>query len=186
MEGGSDTDLKNIYIASLKPRSAAFINGQLQRGDQIIMCGNECLVGVTSLEAWDILNKAPLIVEIVVARKKESITQLRSSISETPLSAHDQPIEQKPQFTHNRRHSLSLHFSGSSYQRSSVYSSFEDVREDFDIMDTSPPPPPPPLPLPEVNEEHFTVVLHREENQRLGFGINGGKENLQLPDIYVC
>ena len=121
MEGGSDTDLKNIYIASLKPRSAAFINGQLQRGDQIIMCGNECLVGVTSLEAWDILNKAPLIVEIVVARKKESITQLRSSISETPLSAHDQPIEQKPQFTHNRRHSLSLHFSGSSYQRSSFF-----------------------------------------------------------------
>ena len=180
MEGGSDTALKNIYIASLKPRSAAFINGQLQRGDQILMCGNECLVGVTSLEAWDILNKAPLIVEIVVARKKESITQLRSSISETPLST--QPIEQKPQFTHNRRHSFSLHFSGSSYQRSSVYSSFEDVREDFDIMDTSPPP----LPLPEVNEEHFTVVLHREENQRLGFGINGGIENLQLPDIYVC
>ena len=65
--------IKSVPITGLTPNSASAINGQLRRGDQVIMCGEKCLVGVTSVEAWNILQEAPTTVEVTVSRKKESL-----------------------------------------------------------------------------------------------------------------
>ena len=181
VEGGSDTPLQNVYISKLHPNSPAD-NGHLKVGDQLMMCGRECFVGVTSVEAWDILRRAPLTADIVVARKKENFDKLRSS--QQNLSATPQDAPQPKVWAQPRRHSLSLHYGGGSNENipllqtqfSSQYSSLEEVHDTSETLSPS---------QPEINEEKFTVVLKREAGQRLGFGIYGGADKPTLPQVHV-
>ena len=155
------------------------------------MCGDECLIGVTSLEAWDILTKAPLTVEFTLTRRKD-IPALLGNGSSTTTPTTTQPSS-RPQslISHKRRMSYSLHFSADAQM-------LEDIRNvatmaDYDTGDedttttldktTSVPPP---TATRTSSEEYFTVVLSRSgEDQRLGLGIHGGKDHPQLPGIYV-
>ena len=181
MEGGSDTALSNVYITSLKPGSAAFNTGQFQRGDQIVMCGDECLIGVSSLEAWDILTKAPPTVEFVLTRRKEVPALLGSGpTSATPTA--QQTSRPHSLVGHKRRMSYSLHFSSNNPSMEDIRNAMDyDVEEDY----TSATNKATPTPTQRTCEEYFTVVLNREGNQRLGFGIHGGADHPQLPGIYV-
>ena len=148
--------------------------GKLQRGDQLLSCGEACFVGLTSLEAWDILNRAPPTVEIIVARKKESLLKLRTLGSEVPMTTTTittQPHDRKQ----IRRQSLSLHFATSG-PTTSTHTSSEDIRET---------PPPPPRQKLQLQEEEFTVVLHHKEGQKLGFSIQGGSDDPSLPHPHV-
>ena len=149
---------------------------KLQRGDQLLSCGEGCFVGLTSLEAWDILNRAPPTVEIVVARKKESLLQLRTLDSEAPLTMTTTTTTTQPHdIKQIRRQSVSLHFATSA-PTTPTHASIEDIREI---------PSPPLRQKLELQEEEFTVVLHRKEGQKLGFSVKGGSDNPDLPHPHV-
>lgn len=182
-EGGSDTELQNIYITGFKEGSPTD-NTQLRIGDQIIMCGKKCLIGVTNVEAWDILREAPLTVEVVVSRKKESLgLNFKGSASDLTQIIPSENLT----MSRSRQHSSSssLHFSGitpsQSFQGSlQGSSSVEDIREDGQSQEQS-------MPLQPllINEETFTIVLRRDSDQPWGFSIKGGVNNQKLPHVYV-
>ena len=174
VEGGADTLQQNIYIKSIQKDSVADLCGKLQRGDQLLSCGEACFVGLTSFGAWDILNRAPPTVEIVVARKKESLLQLRTLDSEVPMTTITTTAQTNDR-KQNRRQSFSLHFATSA-PSTSTHTSSEDIRET---------PPPPPRQKLELLEEEFTVVLQRKEGQKLGFTVQGGSDIPNLPHPHV-
>lgn len=70
IEGGSNTSLKYICIQSLVPNSPAFECGCFQVGDQLVMIGESCLIGVTLKEAKRILKRASTKNVCVVAQRK--------------------------------------------------------------------------------------------------------------------
>lgn len=74
IEGGSESQLKYIFVESIEFGSAAFNCGKFQKGDQLVMVGRECLIGMSLQQAQEVLNDAPLLVEIV-AQRKESVKQ---------------------------------------------------------------------------------------------------------------
>ena len=45
------------------------------KGDQLVMVGEECLIGMSLLQAKQVLERAPVLVELV-AQRKEPIKQL--------------------------------------------------------------------------------------------------------------
>lgn len=192
MEGGVDTPQQYIYIKSIQPGSVADQCGQLKRGDLVISCGRKCIIGMTSIEGWDTLRRAPLTVKIVIARKKESLLQLRSLEEEgiLPITpAADQPVITR-QISRNKERRLSLHFSTSDVSGSNLMSSSMERNTSSDnvtmvIADTpSPKLKPTPLP-PELVEDEFTVILERQEGQKLGFVVQGGVDNDSLPHPHV-
>lgn len=69
IEGGSDTALKYICIQSLVLNSPSDKCGLFRKGDQLVMIGEECLIGVTLKEALEILRQAPASVEVIAQRK---------------------------------------------------------------------------------------------------------------------
>lgn len=143
------------------------------------MCGEECLVGVTSLEAWDILTKAPPIVEFVLTRRKD-IPVLSSPSTETTTQSIPRPLSLLGQ---KRRMSYSLHFSSTATSTEDIKTALRyEVEDDTDSKKGSP------LPLQRnATENYFTVILNRNNtDERLGIGIHGGKDHPQLPEIYVC
>lgn len=71
IEGGSETSLKYICIRSLVPGSPAYNCGLFREGDQLIMIGKECCIGVTHREALEILRQAPASVEVIAQRKSQ-------------------------------------------------------------------------------------------------------------------
>ena len=74
IEGGSESSLKYIFIKSIAFGSPAFSSGNFMKGDQLVMVGSECLIGMSLLQAKQVLEQAPGIVE-VVAQRKESVKQ---------------------------------------------------------------------------------------------------------------
>lgn len=80
IEGGCNTPLKYIRIKSLSPSSAAFNCGKLRAGDQLVMVGDECLIGLTFRKANLVLRRAPSTVEVIAQRKvMEDITRSTAS-----------------------------------------------------------------------------------------------------------
>ena len=63
-----------VYIHSIQTGSPADKCGRLRPGDQLIMCGNECLVGLTWKEAQGVVNAAPETLMVVAQRKRSSST----------------------------------------------------------------------------------------------------------------
>ena len=69
IEGGVDTYLQFICIKSLVLNSAAFNCGLFKTGDQLVMVGEVCLIGMTLDKAKHVLDVAPLTIEVVAQRK---------------------------------------------------------------------------------------------------------------------
>lgn len=69
IEGGSDTPLKYICIKSIVPNSPAFESGCFRKGDQLVMIGAACLIGVTFEEAQYILRRTREVVKVIAQRK---------------------------------------------------------------------------------------------------------------------
>ena len=65
IKGGIDTPSQYIFIEDLVKGSMAETNGRLRRGDQIIMLGEECLVGMDSQQAQDL---------VTIANKKTKVS----------------------------------------------------------------------------------------------------------------
>ena len=86
IEGGSDTNLQYVFVKSLVPGSPAFNCGQLKQGDQLVMVGKDCLIGMTQQEAKRVLEQAPESVEIVVQRKKSQKQSPKSSAVDIHVS----------------------------------------------------------------------------------------------------
>ena len=72
LEGGTDSLLQYVFIQSIAFGSPAFNCGQFKRGDQLVMVGSECLIGMSLLQAKRVLEEAPSVVELVVQRKESA------------------------------------------------------------------------------------------------------------------
>ena len=192
VEGGVDTPLQYIYVKSLQPGSVSEASGLLKHGDQLISCGEAMLVGVTSVEAWDILNQAPPTVKITAARKYESLVRLRKTekhkSTESLNQAQQERIISRPVSIHNRRFSLSLNFSPASELNQSVSVSTENVSSIQPTIEESTPSPKMAAFRPsttDFQEQEFFVTLTREEGQKLGFSVTGGSDDPNLPHPHV-
>ena len=65
-----DSQLQYVFIKSIAFGSPAFHSGQFARGDQLVMVGSECLIGMSLLQAKQVLEQAPPVVELVAQRKE--------------------------------------------------------------------------------------------------------------------
>ncbi len=88
IEGGMDTSLQYVFISHLTPGSPAFECGVFRKGDQLVVVGEECIIGLTHKQTLDILNKAKGTVEVVVQRK-ESPKQARTPPPSLPVAKDD-------------------------------------------------------------------------------------------------
>ena len=79
IEGGSDTPLQYIRIKSLMEGSPAHACGLFRLGDQLVMIGQECIIGTTLKQAREVLRQAPAIVQVIAQRKKPSQPLTRTS-----------------------------------------------------------------------------------------------------------
>ena len=175
IEGGSDTPLKYVYIQSLSIGSPASNCGLLSRGDQIVMLGEECLIGKTHQEAKKLIASAPDSVEIVAQRKQSPKQVTKSSISENRIL--------KSSGSHSGSETdLPNIMDGSSGVRVVVSQPEGELSQG---NSDSALPEPPPLHVATVPEERFTVQLERRSNERLGLSITGGTDNPSLPDVHV-
>ena len=77
IDGGCDTPLNYVFIRSLVQGSVADQCGHFEVGDQVVMVGDECLIGMSHKDAAAIIEKAPNVVTIV-AQRKESVKQAPS------------------------------------------------------------------------------------------------------------
>ena len=65
-----DSLLQYVFIKSIAFSSPAFHSGQFACGDQLVMVGSECLMGMSLLQAKQVLEQAPPVVELVAQRKE--------------------------------------------------------------------------------------------------------------------
>ena len=155
------------------------------------MVGNDCLVGMTSVEAWSILIEAPKSVEIVATRNKKNIEKLKTPKPvESPVESLSPPppVEMFPPLKQRAPSSSSLHYTtvlpkSPSFQQS-FHSSSEDIREE--PLDSNLPLAMKPMPSPpKANTETEIIVLKKQQGQRLGFSIKGGSDSIKLPSVHV-
>ena len=179
IEGGSDTPLKYVYIQSLSVGSPASNSGLFTRGDQIVMVGDQCLIGKTHQEAKKILETAPSSVEIVAQRKqspkqvpKSSIPELHSNTATKSHSGSEADLPNAP--SANSLSSMDkdkpVAESGASDNLPSINVVLPQELAPGIMM---------------VPEERLTVELHRTPSEKLGLSITGGVENPNLPEIHV-
>lgn len=150
------------------------------------MCGEHCLVGSSSLEAWDVLTKVPLNVEFVLTRRKE-IPELMGTPSSSSPSTAARPTSRPISVSGlKRRMSYSLHFPSRNPSTEDLSKGDANYDNDGDEEDSSVKQEPE-KPAITMVEDKFTVILTRDDNsQKLGLGIHGGVDNPTLPEIYVC
>ncbi len=67
--GGSNTPLQYISIHSLVVGTPAFDCGLFCKGDQLVMVGDTCMIGLTREEATLVLKQAPPVVKVIAQRK---------------------------------------------------------------------------------------------------------------------
>ena len=172
IEGGSDTPLKYVYIQSLSIGSPASNCGLLSRGDQIVMLGEECMIGKTHQEAKKLIDSAPDSVEIVAQRKQSPKQVMKSSIPENRTvkagGSHSSSESDLPNIV-----------DGSSSVRVVV------IQPEGEVLPLDHDTEPPPLNVVTVPEERLTVSLHKTSNERLGLSVIGGTDNPSLPDVHV-
>lgn len=181
IEGGSDTPLKYVYIQSLSVGSPASNCGLFMRGDQIVMVGDQCIIGKTHQEARKILETTPSSVEIVAQRKqspkqvpKSSIPEIHSNTATRSRSGSDANVDIPNAASAN---SLSSMDKGKPVAESGATGNL------LPINIVLPQEPPPGIMM--VPEERLTVELHRTPNEKLGLSISGGVDNPNLPEIHV-
>ena len=178
IEGGSDTDLKYVYIQSLSIGSPASNSGLFVRGDQLVMVGDHCLIGVTNQEAKRILNTAPNSVEIVAQRKQSPKQVPKNSILETHTS-------QGSQSNSYSRSGTDIPNTTSTNSTPQVQvSAAVDVPPTTDKSSSVVAEEAPPTVI-MIPEERLTVQLLRMGGERLGLTIAGGTDNPNLPQVHV-
>ena len=87
--GGSDSPLQYVYICGLVPQSPAALCGRFRPGDQLVMCGEDCVMGMTCKEAREVLRCAPSTVEVVVQRKKLTTSTQLTNIIPAPATLRE-------------------------------------------------------------------------------------------------
>jgi C-terminal processing protease CtpA/Prc len=92
--GGSDMPQQYVSIHSITPGSPADLSGLLRPGDELVMCGNECLMGLSWKEAQGIVNSVPETFTVVVQRK--------ASVS-APVPQQRQQQQQQQQQQHQQQ-----------------------------------------------------------------------------------
>ena len=185
IEGGSDTPLKYVYIQSLSMGSPASNSGLFSRGDQIVMVGEHCLIGMTHQEARKILETAPSSVEIVAQRKQSPKQTPKSSIleihSDTPTKSRSGSEAEAD--LPNAASVNSLNNTDHKDNKPSVAESGGAADNPPSINVVLPQEPPPGIMM--VPEERLTVELRRTSAEKLGLSITGGVDNPNLPEIHV-
>ena len=190
IEGGSDTPLKYVYIQSISVGSPASNSGLFTRGDQIVMVGDQCLIGKTHQEAKKILETAPSSVEIVAQRKQSPKQVPKSSIPEIHSNSNTTTTTTTGATKSHSGSEADLPNAASANSLSSMDKDKPAAAESGGAVDHLPSinvvlPREPPPGIMMVPEERFTVELHRAPTEKLGLSINGGVDNPNLPEIHV-
>lgn len=197
-----------IYIHSIQPGSPADECHALRHGDQLIMCGDEYLIGLTWKEAQGVMNTAPERLTVIAQRKQQFTSNLAMSHSsdaamkksptgssfDSFCSNATDAVEPPRTLTRNSSQEplppipgspppdadFPLSSSTPDMKYSSCASSVADL-EDFDKQS---------LTVEEQavqsareGEEVYALDLHKNQGESLGFVIAGG-DNI-TPDIYV-
>lgn len=190
IEGGSDTPLKYIYIKSLIRDSPAFNCGRFNDGDQLVMFGDTCFIGLSYAEATHVLDVAPATVKVVAQRK------VLPTINLPQLSVNDQsPPDSKlpddfPPTESIDRMEGSKSSEGVIVQvdRSGAPETMESAGSTEDLLaseDSVRPDKPHERKVSLIPEEKMTVELTRHPGEKLGIGIVGGIDNPNLRHIHV-
>jgi len=74
--GGSDMPQKLVYIHSITPGSLADKCNKFKVGDQIVMAGNDLMVGLTWKAASDKINQLVGLFTIVAQRRENPVAEL--------------------------------------------------------------------------------------------------------------
>ncbi|XP_041365047.1 tyrosine-protein phosphatase non-receptor type 13-like isoform X2 [Gigantopelta aegis] len=80
-----------IFVAGITENGAAFRDGRLKRGDELLMINGHSLIGLGHQEAVDCLRSAPKLVQLVVASKVRKSASLAS-----PKSPQSDLLKTKP------------------------------------------------------------------------------------------
>lgn len=159
IEGGCDTPLQYVCIESLVPGSPATGCGLFRKGDQLVMIGDECMIGVTNERAHQILKETPAVVRVIAQRK------FLSASNSTSYSSY--PSRSK---THESSFS-------SSSQTQTTWSSNDPLFIEQAAGDIAAGPH-----LPGIK---MIVELKCRPGEKLGINILGGEEDPYLKHIHV-
>ena len=178
IEGGSDT---YIYIKSIAHNSPASNCGQFNVGDQLVMVGDTCLIGMSYAEAKQALDLAPGTVEVVAQRKALS----------QPLTDSKHPPVTDDQNGSRAATVVDTDTSaGNGLTRESIAAGEPGILESAESTDD----------LTEtrsntnnlrgkksglIHEERMTVELTRGPREKLGIRIIGGIDHPNLRHIHV-
>lgn len=179
IEGGSDTPLKYVYVQSLAVGSPASNSGLFSRGDQIVMVGDQCLIGVTNQEARRFLDTAPNSVEIVAQRKQSPKQVPKNPIPEICTNQASKP------HSHSGSESDIPNAASANPNPQVRISEVIEYQPAPLTMDRSSEEEPSPPSVPMIPEERMTVQLVRMSGERLGLSIVGGVDNQNLPQVHV-
>lgn len=204
IEGGSNTPLQYVFIKSLEANSPASNCQRFMKGDQLVMVGDTCFIGITNEEAKMILEAAPPTVEVVAQRKLSSEQPLESSLSKPPdqhLALSSQPLQSASEYDEDSDKAVK---SGSDPVNSNALENPEasliqgknldisiDAAISEDLVGTRD--------LPKIqNTEHLQprkgnrfpentmkIELMRNAGEKLGIKLVGGKDNPNLEDVHV-
>lgn len=161
IEGGSDTLIKYVYIKSLAVDSPAFRCGRFGKGDQLVMVGETCLIGMSNGDARRALDEAHGAVRVVAQRK--------SSPKETPFSSS---VE-----LHSSGPSL---LSGSDMQVHSPIDKLVRIHSADDLQKTVQSEEDDLIP-----EDSFPTELVRKPGEKMGMIVTGGCNHPSLKQVHV-
>ena len=171
-----------VYVHTVVPGSPADQSKKLKVGDQLVMMGTECLVGLTWKEAQSIINSVPEKFLIIAQRKTassqvslrpyDSFVSIHSAVDTqqvetTPHSETHLSETQAPVYQHSQTSLISC--SPEALNNSGLYSTPEDMATR----------------LAKENEEVFAIDLFKQLGKNLGFVIAGGESETGMIDIFV-
>lgn len=196
-----------VYIHSIQTGSPADECRSLRPGDQLIMCGSECLVGLTWKEAQGVVNAAPERLTVMAQRKRSTSTlalhpssgaAMKKSPTDSSINSFcsnsTDAMDQPRVLTRNSSEELLPPVPGAPLPDTDIlmetsipdikYSSCSSSAADLDDFDKRS------LTVEEQavrsardGEEVYAVELCKNRGEGLGFVIAGG-DNI-TPDIYV-
>ncbi|XP_060062786.1 tyrosine-protein phosphatase non-receptor type 13-like [Ylistrum balloti] len=70
-----------IFVAGTMETGAAYKDGRLKKGDELLMINGKSLIGLTHTEAVDVFRNSPKLVQLVVATKVRKAASIASSVS---------------------------------------------------------------------------------------------------------
>lgn len=178
IEGGMDTTLQYIYISHLVPGSPAFECGAFRKGDQLVMVGDECVIGLTNQEAGKIIENASGSFEVVVQRKESPKQTRKPSLPDINVERISSSESKQTKDSTDSKSSLLQAGSVSKDTTTSSHSlraSANELKKSQEEIKR----------LYDVPEETLTIELHRTTKEKFGLGIVGGCDNPRLQEVHV-